>query len=269
MVKTCTTQLLQSLVMNYYPTFQQHVRIKRIQEARFLEDKAKANVCITQKDFSMAYSCKYQNEIQSALWTRATINLFTLARFVNQEVTCHLFVLDNYKKDKDAIFACLQKFYGNTTTFPEEHIYSDGPSSEFKNQYMMKLLHHVSKQHSAKFTWDYFATGHGKGMVDGIGGEVKSMVQQQVLSKNKNAAVENTADVAQVCEEFMPNVCVHLMTQDDLIAAQKLNLWENSLEVTGISKIHHAEIKDGVLSIWNQADDAVNAPINTVTYEKN
>ena len=42
----------------------------------------------------------------------------------------------------------------------------------------MKLLHHVSKQHSAKFTWDYFATGHGKGMVDGIGGEVKSMVQQ-------------------------------------------------------------------------------------------
>ena len=49
----------------------------------------------------------------------------------------------------------------------------------------MKLLHHVSKQHSAKFTWDYFATGHGKGVVDGIGGEAKSMVQQQVLSKNK------------------------------------------------------------------------------------
>ena len=64
-----------------------------------------------------------KKEIQSALWTRATINLFTLARFVNQEVTCHLFVLDNYKKDKDAIFACLQKFYGNTTTFLEEHFF--------------------------------------------------------------------------------------------------------------------------------------------------
>ena len=66
----------------------------------------------------------------------------------------------------------------------------------------------------------------------------------------------------------MPNVCVHLMMQDDLIAAQKFNLWENSLEVTGISKTHHAEIKDGVLSMWNHTDDAVNAPINTVTYEK-
>ena len=103
MLRTCTTQLLQSLVMNYYPTFQQHVRIKRIQEARFLEDKAKANVGITQIDFAMAYSCEYQNEIQSALWTRATTNLFTLARFVNQEVTCYLFVLDNYKKDKSLL----------------------------------------------------------------------------------------------------------------------------------------------------------------------
>ena len=48
------------------------------------------------------------------------------------------------------------------------------------------------------------------------------------------------------------------MAQDDLIAAQKFNLWENSLEV----------IKEGVLSIWNHADKAVNAPSNTVTYEK-
>ena len=98
MAKTCTTQLLQSLVMNDYPTFQQHVKIKSIQEARFLEDKAKADVGITQIDFAMAYSCEYQNEIQSALWTRAIVNLFTLTCFVNQEVTCHLFVLDNYKK---------------------------------------------------------------------------------------------------------------------------------------------------------------------------
>ena len=67
MVKTCTTQLLQSLVMNYDPIFQQHVGIKRIQEARFLEDKAKANVGVTQIDFAMAYSCEYQNETKSAL----------------------------------------------------------------------------------------------------------------------------------------------------------------------------------------------------------
>ena len=196
------------------------------------------------------------------------LSIYLLLHVLSVKKLHATYVLDNYKKVKDAIFACLQKFYGNATTFPEEHIYSDGPSSEFKNQYMMKLLHHASKQLSAKFTWDYFATGHGKGVVDGIGGEAKSMVRQQVLSKNKNVVAENAADFARVCEEFMPNICVHLMTQDDLIAAQKLNLWENSLEVTGISKTHHAEIKDRVLSIWNHADDAVNAPINSVLQQK-
>ena len=61
-------------------------------------------------------------------------------------------------------------------------------------------------------------------MVDGIGGEAKNMVQQQDLSKIKNVVVENAADFAEVCEEFIPNVCVNLMTQDDIIAAQKFNL---------------------------------------------
>ena len=74
----------------------------------------------------MAQSYKYQNKIQRALWNRALINLFTLAHFVNQNVECHLYVLDNYKEGKDAIFACLKEFYVKTRTFPEEHVFSDG-----------------------------------------------------------------------------------------------------------------------------------------------
>ena len=99
------------LLLSDYPQFRYHVQVKRIQESSFSNVKAKLDAGIIQIDFAMAYSCGYQNEIQNALWTRASINLFTLAHFVNQEVECHLFVLDNYKKDKDAIFACLKKFY--------------------------------------------------------------------------------------------------------------------------------------------------------------
>ena len=181
--KTCPSRLLQSLVIQDLPKVQQHVQLKRILEASFQTVKAKSNIGITQIDFAMAYSCEYQNEIQSALWASASINLFTLARFVNQEVFCHLFVLDDYKKDKDVIAACLLKFYTNDTIFPNEFLYSDGPSSEFKNRFMMKLLHNLSNQHSTTFTWNFFATGHGKGVVDGIGGQAKSLVRQQILLK--------------------------------------------------------------------------------------
>ena len=83
---------------------------KHIQENRFNSDKEQNDIGLTQQDFVKAYFCNYQNKIQSALWTRATVNLLTLACSVNQNVSCHLFVLDGaYRQDKDAISAGLDK----------------------------------------------------------------------------------------------------------------------------------------------------------------
>ena len=55
------------------------------------------------------------------------------------------------------------------------------------------------------------------------------------------------------CQEVMPGVCVHLMTQEDLQDTQGIALWEQALEVKGISKTHHAEMKKGTLSIFARA----------------
>ena len=54
---------------------------------------------------------------------RATLNLLTLAHYVNQNASCNLFVLDDaYSKDKDAILACLDKLFKVKTTQREEII---------------------------------------------------------------------------------------------------------------------------------------------------
>ena len=57
------------------------------------------------------------------------------------------------------------------------------------------------------------------------------------------------------------------MTQEDLQDTQGIALWEQALEVKGISKTHHAEMKKGTLSIFANANTPVNNPINTVIYE--
>ena len=54
-------------------------------------------------------------------------------------------------------------------------IRSDGPSSQFKNHYIAASLHALEKQ-GIKILWNFFATSHGKGPVDGIGGSVKRHV---------------------------------------------------------------------------------------------
>ena len=60
-------------------------------------------------------------------------------------------------------------------TVKEEIIWSDGPSSEFKDQFMRQLLENLSKKHGKAFIWKFFVTSHGKGVVDGVGEQLSQL----------------------------------------------------------------------------------------------
>ena len=70
-----------------------------------------------------------------------------------------------------------------------EVIWSDGPSSEFKNQYMNLLIKQLSNKHKKTFIWKFSATSHWKGVVDGVGGKIQSSVHKKVMSLGKNQAI--------------------------------------------------------------------------------
>ena len=77
---------------NDLPLFQRHVKIKHIQSHSFEQDKSNDNNRILQIDFAMAYSCDYQNEIQSALCSRETVQLFTAALFFKKNALLISFI---------------------------------------------------------------------------------------------------------------------------------------------------------------------------------
>ena len=116
----------------------------------------------------MNYSCEYQVEVQSALWSRASVTLFTAAA-INKN-SCQCFLVCSDTKDKDTVAAFLFSLYENhlfptiSDKIEEEIIWSDGPTSEFKNKFVMKLLHQLSTQFQKKFSWKFSATSHGKGV---------------------------------------------------------------------------------------------------------
>ena len=64
-----------------YSQFQKHVCIKRIMHNNFEQEKKDSKCHLLQVDFAMAYSYEYQNEVQSTLWSRQTVNLFTAATY--------------------------------------------------------------------------------------------------------------------------------------------------------------------------------------------
>lgn len=69
-------------------------------------------------------------------------------------------------------------------------IWSDGPSSQFKNKFIGSIIPIFEKKLKKNIFWNFFATAHGKGCVDGIGATVKKRVKGQILSRK---AVVNCA----------------------------------------------------------------------------
>lgn len=82
---------------------------------------------------------------------------------------------------KTAVVVFLDEILG---TFPsdieEMYIWTDGPSSQFKNRYIMEAMKMISQKHEVSICWNFSATSHGKGPVDGIGGCIKRTATTKV-----------------------------------------------------------------------------------------
>lgn len=61
---------------------------------------------------------------------------------------------------------------------------SDGAGSQLKNCYNLARLLYHKEDFNCKATWNFFETVHGKGPVDGVGGEVKRSVWWAILQGN-------------------------------------------------------------------------------------
>lgn len=61
-------------------------------------------------------------------------------------------------------------------------IWTDGPNNQFKNKFIAALIKVFEQRFNLKIYWNFFATSHGKGCVDGFGATVKNRVKRIVKS---------------------------------------------------------------------------------------
>ena len=129
------------------------------------------------------------DEVSGALWSWESINLFTCALAHAGPATTMVICTDYRSKDKFSNRIFLEYLYHNiipkNDEDEEEIIWSDGPTSEFKNKYMCHFMDKFSTKYNKRFLWTFSATSHSKGVVDGIGGNVKSIVQSQSREKER------------------------------------------------------------------------------------
>ena len=160
-------------------SFVQHCFIKKQQAISFETDKIHLDGknAVIQMDFSENYTCQWQNEVQSAHWHQTQVTVFTVAIWTkpNKPPQSHIYVSDNLDHDKQSIAVfvdmLLSDLKSKSPEIDEVSFWTDGPSSQFKNRYIVSLINFLKLRHTlTKMHWNYFATSHGKGPVDGIGG---------------------------------------------------------------------------------------------------
>ena len=122
----------------------------------------------------------------------------------------------------------------------------------------MKTLFALSKAFNIKMSWQYFATGHGKDEVDGVGGNAKAMVWTHTMSKNGKIDVKNHVDFHRVASANVE--CLHV-TMSHIDARVPNSYWDDCFDVIGIAKIHTCFLNGTNLKFYANKMDLQNGKI--------
>jgi hypothetical protein len=191
------------------PQFLWHSFVKNEQQTAYQDQKAESQevdsqTAMLQVDFAENYTALFQDEVQSAHWRQRQISIFTIKIYSYNITVSRIIASDCRDHEKVAISAFMKSTLDYiASAMPHINklvIWSDGPSSQFKNKFMFILINLFQGMYSFKIQWHYTATGHGKGANDALGGDTKSMVHSRVMSRQyivKNA--QDFVDVVNAC----------------------------------------------------------------------
>lgn len=94
-------------------------------------------------------------------------------------------------------------------------------------------------RHNKPLTWKFFETSHGKGVVDGIGGNAKSVVRKRMLTKDGSVRVNSALDFIKIAEKLISQTKMIHMDKEIINNFNSYNsIFSNSFKIPGFQKIH-------------------------------
>lgn len=137
---------------------------------------------IVHEGFSENFQVKHQIVVMAAHWSNEMATLFTAVVY---HVICSFFWWASQDKVNAYAFNSANLEKVKEVTSVKTVLYrSDGAGSQLKNCYNLASLLYHKEDFNCKDTWNFFETVHGKGPVDGVGGEVKRSVWWAILQGN-------------------------------------------------------------------------------------
>ena len=102
---------------------------------------------LIQVDFAENYACKHPGEIQNAHWKQMQISLFTVAIRHSDVFKPHVLASDDSTHAKETVITYIDHVSESLLKGLEVCIWSDGPSSQFKNRYVTAAVCELQKKY--------------------------------------------------------------------------------------------------------------------------
>ena len=244
-VMTDTVDAIFNELKKQLNTFLLHTFVKRNQAASFdsLKKSCDGKSIVLQVDFSENATIAAQKEVQAAHWHHAQATIFTTHAWINNATNFSMVVIsDDFNHTKYSIFIFMQCIFRSLRAkFPSiqtVNVFSDGPTSQFKQRFLFSNLHYWEQDHDISIRWNFFATSHGKGVVDGIGGTVKRSVWRHIRSEISH--ITTLQKYSALTKQLCPSIQVEFIAKSE-IDQQSAFLdakWEGVMAVLQTHRLH-------------------------------
>ena len=196
-----------------------YVKRQQANKTESLKNGADGTKILLQVDFSEYATLQDQGEIQSAHWCHKQATLFTAHAWIKNGTNESIIIVsDDSNHTKSSVHAYmmsilhyLKEKYEN---IQEIDVFSDGASSQFKQRFLFSNLYNWETKFKIKMRWHFFATSHGKGVVDGLGGTVKRTVWRFVRSGRGQAA--SAEEFYKVAADRNPLIHIEFLSSEQI-----------------------------------------------------
>ena len=242
------SEKLLTLRPHHYVAKQQSLFLKKKKES------LQAGEAIVIGDFAENFSFVVQDEAQSFHWTnhQATIHPFIVyfseSSDSGQKLNHLSFVVisDCLEHNTIAVHTFQKKLIEFlrsdmcNATIEKLYYFSDGSSAQYKNRYNFNNTTYHEEDFQMTAEWHCFATAHGKGPCDGLGGTVKRLATKASLQRPFDKQILTARALFEWAQEAIKNINFQYVTYEEYRETEDYlrERLERAVTVQGTRKYH-------------------------------
>ena len=123
---------------------------------------------------------------------------------------------------------------------PKQVVYFSDPAGQYKNRQNFANLSLHKEDHQTQAEWHFFATSHGKGPCDGVGGTLKRLASRASLQRTTQDQIQTPLQLSEWAKSNLPGITTVFCSKQDIAKhEEKLkDRFDSSITIAGTQKLH-------------------------------